>query len=131
MSTAMPADICIRHSAVVGSRATKPSVTNAFETAFGSSYQNISGSYEYGAPTPFTSNPFPFLDNSSNINTLSSRLRATSPRRAHGHLHYSSFLKNLHEVHAALSLFVSLPFFIGLETVVNHINLGRNIVLSI
>jgi hypothetical protein len=43
--------------------------------------------------------------------------------RAHGYPHYTPFLKYLHEVHATLSLFVGLPLFIGLETVVNRIKI--------
>jgi hypothetical protein len=113
----MPADS--RHSAVVGSQ---PSITDTFKTVLGSSYRT-SGPYEYGAPS-LTSNPFPLVDNPSNINTLSSRHHATPPRTLPmGIFTIPHFLRYLHDVQAALSLFVSLPFFISLETVVNRITI--------
>jgi hypothetical protein len=103
-------------TAVVGSRAMKPSITHVFETALGSFYRNVS--------VPYESNTFRFTDNPSNINTLPSMLHATSPLTVPTSIFtVPHFWRYFHEVHAALSLFVSLPFFIGLETVVNGIKI--------
>jgi hypothetical protein len=114
----MPSDI--RHFAVVGSRTTKPSVTNAFERALGSSHRNISGPYDYREPS-FKSNPPSFVNNPSNVNTLSG---STSPFTVLMSIFtVSRFSRYLHHVRAARSPFVSLPFFIGLETVVNRIKI--------